>query len=304
MTRYIAYFISIVGMALMVACKTEPKATLKVDDAAFNAVRAAYDKSPTEDTYSKLVQAYGKVIVAETDPTRKEKLLVDAIDVCEKMTKHNMAITFALELIKSNPKSPKAKPYYQFIADQMLMRKKDDVAHVIMKGYLNVYGDKGENQKIADALPTWTRDIPAMLDERSKGLFDSQGGLDKVAIQNYIDLCESYALVFAADPRSPEYLFKAAEMARALNDLPKTISLYDWIVSYYPTSRNASKALFLKAFTIDNDLKKYDIARETYQEFLKRYPTDSLSKDVKVLIDNLGKSEEQLIKEFEKKNKK
>ena len=58
----------------------------------------------------------------------------------------------------------------------------------------------------------------------------------------------------------------------------------------------------LSAFTLDNDLKRFEEARTLYEEFLERYPQNEFSDDARFLLENLGKDEEEIIRSFEKKN--
>jgi tetratricopeptide (TPR) repeat protein len=96
------------------------------------------------------------------------------------------------------------------------------------------------------------------------------------------------------------YLFRSAEVARSIRSFEKAIMLYDDIITNYPTTEKSAQALFLKAFTLDNELKKFDEAKIIYESFLQKYPNDEFADDTQFLLNNLGKSEEEIIKSFEK----
>ena len=70
----------------------------------------------------------------------------------------------------------------------------------------------------------------------------------------------------------------------------------------YPNSAKASESIFLCAFIYDTYLQKYDDARRYYKMFLKKYPNHPLAKDAQISLDNLGKTPDELVKEFESKN--
>jgi len=118
------------------------------------------------------------------------------------------------------------------------------------------------------------------------------------AANDYIRVCELYALLQPEDPKSADYLHKAGEMARAIRSFPKAVALYDWIYTRYPSFEKSAQALFLKAFTYDNDLQDKETARNLYQEFLAKYPEDDFADDTQFLLDNLGKNDEEIIKSF------
>ncbi|HJW28472.1 MAG TPA: hypothetical protein VJ508_04390, partial [Saprospiraceae bacterium] len=132
---------------------------------------------------------------------------------------------------------------------------------------------------------------------------DSTFRLNEPMANLYIDGCE---LAASADPKlvnAPEHLHRAAETARTLRDIPRAIHIYDWIMQVYPDHPRAATSMFLKAFTYDNDLKDFTKAGKYYNEFLTKYPKNEFAESAKFLLENLGKSEEELKKVLEEKAK-
>ncbi len=101
------------------------------------------------------------------------------------------------------------------------------------------------------------------------------------------------------DSLSPEYLFKAAEIARALHKGQEAVLYYDKICKDFPQYEKTPTALFLKAFTYENVLKDTTNAKAGYQEFIKKYPDNQFADDAEYSLKYLGKSPEELIKMFE-----
>jgi len=118
-------------------------------------------------------------------------------------------------------------------------------------------------------------------------------------MDNYYQFQQKYK----QDSLSPVYLYRAAEAALYINQGIKAIAYLKQIESGYPDFSNMSNVIFLIGFTYDNNEKNYDAAREYYEKFLEKYPDHPLANDTKILIENLGKSLEEIIKEFEAKNK-
>ena len=58
------------------------------------------------------------------------------------------------------------------------------------------------------------------------------------------------------------------------------------------------------AFCYENDLRQKDKAKTLYESFLTKYPNHELAKSVQFSLDNIDKSPEQIIKEFEAKQPK
>ena len=119
----------------------------------------------------------------------------------------------------------------------------------------------------------------------------------------YAKEAELYMSIYG-DSLAAEHLFSAAELYRAIGDYTKALDT--WYIVYRSYDRDghpkAPHAMFQCGFTYDSILNKKDLAKTLYKMFLKRYPDHALAKDTKLLLANLDKSPEDLIKEFQKKN--
>jgi TolA-binding protein len=116
-------------------------------------------------------------------------------------------------------------------------------------------------------------------------------------IEMYREYCDTYS----SDTTGSEYLYKAADLANGLNESALAIKLYQNFHNKYPGHEKAPVAFFLQGFIYENQLSNLGEAKTVYEEFLKKYPDHPLAKDVQFSIDNLGKSPEELIRQFEQK---
>lgn len=111
---------------------------------------------------------------------------------------------------------------------------------------------------------------------------------------------ESYVASPGADAQlAVDYLLRAGDVSVRLKDFERTVGYYDKVLTEYPSSQKAPKALFMKAFTLDNKMGRLEEAKKVYEEFLTKYPDDDFAKDAAFSLKNLGKSAEEIIKEFE-----
>lgn len=127
----------------------------------------------------------------------------------------------------------------------------------------------------------------------------TQTKLDKRKALDLVNLYVEYATQYPEDSLSPEYLFKAADISMNLNRPRKTIELFDQILVSYPNYSKTATALFLKAFVYEDQLQDYEEAKKYYTLFIETYPDSDFADDAKISLSNLGKSPEELIKEFE-----
>ncbi len=130
---------------------------------------------------------------------------------------------------------------------------------------------------------------------------ESTGVLNQEAMQEFIHWADQYATLLPDDPQTPEWLYQSAELAGSLNEYDKALSLFKIINEKYPNYEKASQVLFMRAFTLDSELKRFEEARPIYEEFLKKYPKDDFADDAQFLLENLGKSEEEIIRSFQEK---
>jgi outer membrane protein assembly factor BamD (BamD/ComL family) len=114
-----------------------------------------------------------------------------------------------------------------------------------------------------------------------------------------IKMYSDYADKYPDDTLSPGFLFKAGDMSSKINETAKAIELYGKLTTTYPDNPNASYALFLQGFIYENQVGDPAKARPYYEQFLKKYPNHPLAQDVAFSLQNLGKTPEELIREFE-----
>lgn len=127
---------------------------------------------------------------------------------------------------------------------------------------------------------------------------------DPVRANAVVMAYSKFAQGFPEDKQSAEYLFKSGEIYRSLKQYPKAIEAYNTINDKYGSYAKAAQSLFLTGFCYENDLKDFPKAKAAYESFLTKYPDHELAKDVRFSMENLGRSPEDIIKEFEKRNKK
>jgi tetratricopeptide (TPR) repeat protein len=118
-------------------------------------------------------------------------------------------------------------------------------------------------------------------------------------IQAYIEFAENHP----KDPESPDYLYKAADLSLNINKSKESLDLYNRIIYQYPEYRKAPECLFLVGYIYENYFQNYGKAKDIYESFMVRYPDHDFADDAEISIRNMGKSPEELIREFEEMNR-
>jgi len=121
------------------------------------------------------------------------------------------------------------------------------------------------------------------------------------------ELMQSYlrfADLFPGDKeKSPEYLYKAAALARSVELPAKAIKLYDRILNRYPNWEKGPEVAFLVAFTYDEDLNKTDLAKDAYHKVIADFPGDHWAVQAEHRLETIDMTEEELIEFLKNKAK-
>lgn len=114
-----------------------------------------------------------------------------------------------------------------------------------------------------------------------------------------------YASHCKNDSLAPIFLLKAGQVAQSVGDFQQAEILLNECNTTFPKFRNRGAVLFIlaqlydDAAMINNEAK----AKVIYEEIIKSFPNTPWERDAKICIANLGKTDEQLVQEFLKKNK-
>lgn len=148
------------------------------------------------------------------------------------------------------------------------------------------------------------KELTGQIEELKESLFgENSGRLNVNKADELISAYMRYADEYPDDKMTPEYIFNAGEMCMNMNKPQMAIQLYDRILNSYPGYARAPQSLFLKGYIYENLLKDLPAAKKIYEEFLSKYPDDDFADDAEMSIKNLGKSPEELIREFDEKQK-
>ena len=130
-------------------------------------------------------------------------------------------------------------------------------------------------------------------------LFDAESGFSRAGADSLIQEYQDFAAAFPTDSLAPVCLFKAASMVMNLQNGLRAIALFDEIRTSYPEYEKAPLCLFFTGYVQENVLGDIDQARVTYTLIIDTYPDHDFADDAQASINNLGKTPEQMIQQFE-----
>lgn len=124
---------------------------------------------------------------------------------------------------------------------------------------------------------------------------------DPAKLTQLLDSYVAFVEHNAADSLAPNYLYKAINLCIGVNNGIRAMQLIDQTLNDFPKSSYLPETVFLKAYVYENLLSDYGKASQVYNDFLKKYPTHDLADDAEAALKYLGKSPEEMVKEFEAK---
>ncbi len=122
-------------------------------------------------------------------------------------------------------------------------------------------------------------------------------------VQGLIDKYILFANTFPEDTSAAEYIYKSADLYIGIKNYTAAAKSYDEVIKLYPSYSKMSYCIFLAGFNAENNLRDYDLAKKYYELFLLKYPKAAMADDVRFSLLNLGKSADDIVKEFEQKNR-
>ena len=118
-----------------------------------------------------------------------------------------------------------------------------------------------------------------------------------------VEFYESFFNLFSNDKLAADMLFKAGNQSVNLEKYQDALKYYSLAEESYPEYIKRPECIYLQGFIFDTYVSELGKAKEKYLLLINRYPKHVLAEQAQISLDNLGKSDEDLIRQFEKQNK-
>lgn len=140
------------------------------------------------------------------------------------------------------------------------------------------------------------------IDSLENLLFGSEANVDKEVaaqlLQSYIRFTDTYP----TDSRAADFLYKGAGIARGVGVHSRALKMYRQILKDYPDFEKQAETQFLIAFTLDNDIKDIEKAKEAYAVVMNQYPDHEFAAQAEERLKTIDLSDEELIELFMQRN--
>jgi len=284
----------------LLACNQSGDPELK----AIAALESEVNEGASAEKLEELVGLYEKYVAGHPKETETNaNLLHKAAFLQYNNHRYQSAIKLLKEALYNYYSSDKTPESALFLASIYQKHMDNPVAaHAGYFAFLQAFPGHPKAAFVRDSVLAQSPDLFSEIDSLRSRIFDENANRYNATVSNeFINTCEIYGLLLPKDPKTPDLLYDAARTAGYIRTYPKAVELYEWVYSGYPDYSKANQALFMLAFTYDDGLKDVENAKKRYQEFLEKYPSDDFADDALVLLQNLGKSEEEVMQTMERR---
>lgn len=255
-------------------------------------------ENPTKESRGALANAFLDEIKSDPKNPKNSIFFHNAINLFVQNGSLNRASNLLKQTIHNNYASEDTQNDILQLASVSKKMEKPLYAKTIYSAFLSAFPDTPNKDEVKKKLDGGFG-IESALKNMVEGMSDAKTNkVNPDVAKDYMELCSLNALVNPNDVKNARFLHKGAEVALALRMFPKAIQYYEWIRQKYSDSPEAPKALFMEAFTFDEKIKDKDKARKLYKLFLDQYPKDEFADDTQFLLENLDKSNEDIIRKF------
>ncbi|MCB0642604.1 MAG: tetratricopeptide repeat protein [Phaeodactylibacter sp.] len=294
---------SLLGILLFslffVACSNENQ---QAEMSAIQEMEAALETNQDQDNVNKLIAEYEAYVENHPEDTEQNAEYMYRAGLLQyRSNRFNASLEYAKDVLKKyydTDAAPKAALLMATIYKDKLQNEVG--ANAVMQAFVHAFPDNEQTPILRDSFLTNALELEKQIDTLKYEIFNEKTGkIEYRQAQDYIGVCEVYGLILPDAPLAPEYLHEAGKIAGYIQSHKKAMELYEWVYTKYPKSEKAPLALFMMGFTLQNELNDPDAAKPLYEEFLKKYPDHDFADDTQFLLSNMGKSDEEIIQNFE-----
>jgi len=293
------YCLILLSLALLVftACQGGGESRSEIEQ-----LEQTVEDDPTTENRTALIEAYQNYISAYPDDAENTPVYLQRTAQLQRnLNRYSAAIESLKQGLKNYYKTAVSPENALLLADIYTNNLRNEAAATTARqAYLLAFPD---HENVAEVQQQLNDSIPALatrIGELYRGVFDTTTQqINYRTANDFIYSAEIYALVLPEQEQAPNLLQQAAEMAQAISAYPKAEELFRWSYEKYPDTEKGTQSLFLLAFMYETRMNQLEEARATYELFLGKYPNHEFADDAQTMLENLGKSPEEILQQLE-----
>ncbi len=290
-------FNALIFSFLFLSCTGEP-----AENDALSVAEFAYQESPTAANMNNLTAAYTEFLEKNPDAPKATEYRLKLAEIQMQNNRFTEALANFKTILRDDLKSPQAPKAALNLAELYKTKLNNPLGEAaVYQGFTQAFPNHGKVGEVKAKIVNDTLNMAKMLQDLGGRIYsDETNRIDYKVGNDFINIAEIHAVFLPDDPKTAEYLHDAGRTAGYMKSFPKAIDLYRMVVEKYPNDAQTANSTFMLGYTYDNDLKDYGEARKYYEMFLSKYPSHDLAASAKVLLENLGVPDDEIIEKLQK----
>ena len=141
-------------------------------------------------------------------------------------------------------------------------------------------------------------DLKSLLELENKLMQVEDAVANQTLAKDVLVAYDEFTRAYPDAEQIPELLFKSGEVLKGLGAHLKSAKAFHKVHTQFPYAKVAPIALFHQAHCFEA-LDQYLTAKNTYEDFIERYPNHPYVSQAKEMIQILNLSDEELIQKFQ-----
>jgi len=301
MKKILIFSTFVTTLILFSACQNKEKTQLHEEIVA---VEQAYEKEQSKANMLTAVAKYNEFVSKfPNDKELSPRYLYRIASIYyEKNDAKNALVT--IEKLLSSYEHKDATPRSLMLKATIYQEQQQSTKAIIALAELvRKYPNHPDAEKAKKRIPTEEK-VNAQIVKLKKLMADTTVAAN-INRSAYPQLANAYVQSVAVAPKADSAAIRlkdAGELFMSVGDAMNASKVWEQLIKDYPETDAAKSGMFQLAFCYQEFFKDLDKAKTLYEQFLVKYPKDQLAISAKFSLENLGKSADEIIEGFNKKN--
>jgi len=254
-------------------------------------------ENPSDEKVADYLSVIDSLVQSDIENAEVNAVLLSRASAFQfNLNKLSSAINLLSRAVKDYPDASNYKENLDNLSVLMSKMNQDDALRDFSNALISSSFDEAGKKKEEVSLDTFIDQI----NSTQRSIYSTSNNIDLKMARRYVRMVELLAFTRPEADAVPGLLYDAGKVAEVMKDSPKSVYLFEWCNQSYPNADIAANNLFMLAFTCQDGINDPKRAATYYKAFMDRYPEHELYSSAEFLLENIGKSDEEILNDLRK----
>lgn len=254
-------------------------------------------ENPSDEKVADYLSVIDSLVQSDIENAEVNAVLLSRASAFQfNLNKLSSAINLLSRAVKDYPDASNYKENLENLSELMSKMNQDDALRAFSNALISSSFDEAGKKKEEVSLDTFIDQI----NSTQRSIYSTSNNIDLKMARRYVRMVELLAFTRPEADAVPGLLYDAGKVAEVMKDSPKSVYLFEWCNQSYPNADIAANNLFMLAFTCQDGINDSKRAATYYKAFMDRYPEHELFSSAEFLLENIGKSDEEILNDLRK----